>query len=153
VWCLIIFSLSILWPFAEGRGHSHQNDRFPSYEVVVCWLVLNVAQSPMPNSTHTRLRMLACGFLLLPTEFLEKPLILLHPWQTLSFTIFCVHTRRGFTSSISHHSLLTIPSTVYLGFNFFVMKSCQTFIPEKHPSPPTFFHSWHFGSMFVFILS
>jgi hypothetical protein len=34
VWCLIIFSLSILWPFEEGRGHSDQNDRFPSYEVV-----------------------------------------------------------------------------------------------------------------------
>lgn len=33
------------------------------------------------------------------------------------------------------------------------MKSCQTFIPKKHPSPQTFFHSWLFGSMFVFILS
>jgi hypothetical protein len=135
---LIMFSLSILWPFAQGRGHSdHQNDRFPSYEVVVCWLVLNVAQSPMQNSTHTRLRMLACGCLLLTTEFLEKPLIL-HPWQTLSFTTFCVHTRRG-----SPHLFLIIH---YLQFHpLFISDSTSLWwnpaklLYQKNTHPPKLF--------------
>ncbi len=56
-----------LWPFAEGREGilTKMIDTHPSYEVVVCWLVLNVAQSPMQNSTLTSLRMLACGVCLL----------------------------------------------------------------------------------------
>lgn len=37
------------------------------------------------------------------------------------------------------HSLWPFAEGNYLGFNFFVMKSCQTLIiPKKHPSPKTF---------------
>lgn len=108
----------------------------------------------MQNSTHTRLRMLACGCLLLPTEFLEKPLIL-HPWQTLSLNNFLCAYKEGFTSSISHHSLL-YNSIHYLSR---IQLLCDEILPNSytqkntHPTKLFFFHSWLFGSIFVFILS
>jgi hypothetical protein len=89
------------------------------------------------------LRMLASGCLLLPTEVLEKPLIdsssMTH---TFLHNFLCAYTRRGSPHLFLIIHYLQFHPLFYLGFNFFVMKSCQTF-----------FHSWLFGSMFVFILS
>ncbi len=132
-----MFSLGILWPFAEGRGHSDQHDRFPSYEVVVCCLVLNVAQSPMPNSTHTRLRMLACGCLLLPTEFFGEALdwFFIHDTHTFLHNFLCAY-KEGFTSSISHHSLLTIPSTVLSWIQLLCDEILQNFYTKKKSTHP-----------------
>ncbi len=115
--------------------------------------MLNVAQSPMQNSTHTRLRMLPCGLPVVAYWIFGEALDSSSMTDAFLDNFLCAY-KEGFTSSISHHSLLTIPSTIYLRFNFFVMKSCQTLIPKKTLIPPNFFfHSWLFGPIFVFILS
>jgi hypothetical protein len=62
--------------------------------------------------------------------------------------------KEGFTSSISHHSLL-YNSIHYLSR---IQLLCDEILPNSYTQKNTyptklFFHSWLFGSIFVFILS
>ncbi len=80
---------------------------------------------------------------------------LLNFWRSPWFFIHDRHFPwQGFTSSISHHSLLN-NSIHCLSW---IQLLCDEILPnsyytQKTPIPPNFFRSWLFGSIFVFILS